>query len=240
MNLDLRDEYEPPAYRKPSSSGCGKGCLIVTLICLAILVIGGTYLALNYRSLAARGAAYLVKKTIEASELPADQKQALISRVDRLRDDFLAGKVSDEQLKRILEEIVEGPLLPVGVVLFIEQQHVAPSGLSDQEKQDARLTLQRLARGVIEKKIPYANLDPLFAAISTTDGKGHRELKKKLTDTELRDFLTLARHEIEAAKVSEEPLKIDLAKELDEAIDRAMQEPGTGAGAEAGAEAEDS
>lgn len=226
MNLDLRDDHEPPAYRKPaSSSGCGKGCLIVLLISIVLLGIGVTYVAFNYRSLVARGGAYLVKKTIEASDLPADQKLALMSRVDRLRDDFLAGKISDEQLKRILEEIVEGPILPVGVVLFIEQQHVAQSGLSDQEKKDAHLTLQRLARGVIEKKIPYANLDPLFAAISTTDSQGKRELKKKLTDTELRDFLTLAQREVEKAKVSEEPLEIDLAKELDEAIERGMLGP---------------
>ena len=224
MNLDLQTEYDPPAYKKPPS-GCGKGCLIVSLICLAILLIGGTYVALNFKSLGARAVAYLVKKTIEESHLPADQKQSLVNRVDRLRDDFIDGKINDEQLKRIAEEILQGPLLPVGMVMFIEQQHVASSGLSEEEKKQAHLTLQRLARGVIEKKIPYANLDPLFKAISTIDAEGNQELKKKLTDKELRDFLTLAQREVEAANISEEPLKIDLAKELDEAIERGMQEP---------------
>jgi len=228
MNLDLKnqnDQYDPPAFKKASSSGCGKGCLVVTLICVAILLIGGTYIALNYRSLGARLVSYVVKKTIEQSDLPADQKQALITRVEKLRTDFIDGKITDEQLERIGKELVEGPLLPVGMVLFIEQQHVTPSGLSDDEKKAAHLTLQRLARGVIEKKIDYAKLDPMFAVISTTDSEGKKELKKKITDTEMRDFLTLAQREVDAAKIPEEPLQIDLAKEFDAAIERAMQEP---------------
>lgn len=192
---------------------------------VVVLVVGVGLVLMNLRSIGARVAAYAVKKAVEQSDLPADQKAGLMTRVDQLREDFVDGRISDDQLKRIGLEIFEGPLLPVGVVLFIEQEHVAKSGLSAQEKADAKVTLQRLARGVIEKTIPLRAIESMFAGISAPDEQGKPQIKKHLTDTEIRDFLTLAQREADKAKVPAEPLEIDLVKELDAAIERGMKEP---------------
>lgn len=192
---------------------------------VVVLVVGVGLVLMNLRSIGARVAAYAVKKAVEQSDLPADQKRGLMTRVDQLREDFIEGRITDEQLKRIGLEIFEGPLLPVGVVLFIEQEHVAKSGLSAEEKAEAKVTLRRLSRGVIEKTIPLRAIEPMFAGISAPDEQGKSHIKKHLTDTEIRDFLTLAQREADKAKVPAEPLEIDLVKELDAAIERGMKEP---------------
>lgn len=192
---------------------------------VVLLALGVGVVLMNLRSIGARIAAYAVKKAVEQSDLPANQKAGLIARVDQLREDFVEGRITDEQLKRIGLEVLEGPLLPVGVVLFIEQEHVAKSGLSAEEKAEAKVTLRRLSRGVIEKTIPLRAIEPMFAGISAPDEQGKSHIKKHLTDTEIRDFLTLAQREVDKAKVPSEPLEIDLVKELDAAIERGMKEP---------------
>jgi hypothetical protein len=222
MNIELTPE---PPFEPPVKKSGGHGCLIAIVVVLVLIGAGVFFVVANFRSLAARAISYVIATTIENSDLPVDQKQKLVARIDRLRDDFIAGKITDEQLKRIAEEIVDGPLMPVGMMLFINEKHVAPSGLSEQEKQEARLTLQRVARGLNEKKITTTKLDPAWRVISTTDSKGKRELKKSVTDAELRDFLKLAKKEADDAKIVDAPLDVDLAKELDEAIERAMAEP---------------
>ncbi len=217
----MHPDHDSHLLPKTGMSGCMKGCLVV----IVFMVLGGVLLVLNARNLTARAAAYLIKTAIEESDLPADQKAALITRVDKLRTDFTDGRITDEQLKRIGKEVFEGPLMPVGAMLFMNNHHVKPSGLNDQEKQDAQLTLQRLARGVSEKKISHRRLDPIFAVISTKDDKGNRQIKKSLTDTELRDFLTLARREVDKENISTEPMEIDLVKEFDAAVERGLAEP---------------
>ncbi len=223
MNITLGQE---PDNEPPVKKSGGNGCLIAVIVTLLILGAGVVFVVLNAKSLLARGAAYVIQKSIENSDLSPEQKQKLVARVDRLRDDYIAGKISDEQLKRIAEEIVEGPLMPVGVTIFIHEKHVAKSGLTDQEKAEAKLTLQRAARGLNEKKIKQSQLDPAWRVISTTDAKGKREMKDTVTDAELRDFLKLVKKEADDAKISDEPLDIDVAEELDKAIERGMREPG--------------
>lgn len=226
MNVDLSDQYDPPPHRRAATGGgCGRGCITAVVVVLILVGVGVTYVVFNFKSLAARAVAMIIEKTIEESDLPADQKLKLIARVGRLRDDYLDGKITDEQLRRVAEEIADGPLLLVGTVYFIETQYVAKSGLSEEEKKAAKLTLQRVARGVHEEKISEDKLDPMFRIVSTTDADGNVELKETVTDAELRDFLKLAEKEADNAEIPQEPMQIDLAEELDKAIERAMKEP---------------
>jgi len=222
MNLDLSDRYEPPPHKRASRGP--SGCLIAFIVTMILLAVGVTVLIINIKSIAARAVAMIIEKTIEDSDLAVEQKTQLIARIGRLRDDYIDGKISDEQLRRVAEEIAEGPLLLVGAVYHLDSEFVAKSGLSEDEKKAAKLTLQRVARGVHEKTIPWENLDPLFRIISDTDADGERELKKKVTDPELRDFLKLAEQEADKAAVPKEPMQIDLAEELDKAIERALEE----------------
>ena len=224
MNVDLSRDYASPPPG-PRRSGCfmPTGCLVALALVAILLVGGGLYLYFNFRSIVGGMIAGAVTETITASQLPDEQKQRLIARIEQLKDDFIANRVTYEQLGRIAERIADSPILPIGMVYFMEQQYVEPSGLSTQEKHDARRTLERVARGVYEKDISHDKLDQMIAPISTIDAEGNRELKEQVTDEELRAFLKNAKAEADAAEVPDEPFHVDLADELDKAIDGVLK-----------------
>lgn len=116
------------------------------------------------------------------------------------------------------------PILHVGMVMLAEEKYVKPSGLSDEEKADARRTLDRLARGVHEKKISETELEQVGAPITVTKPDGSTELKETVTDEELRAFLKLARDKADEHEVPDEPFDVNIAEELEKAIDSALEQ----------------
>jgi hypothetical protein len=214
------------AARAPKrlGGGCGGGCLI-TLAVLAVITVGVViFVAVNFKSIATRIVVHVIEKSIDDSDLAPEEKARLIARIGRLRDDYLAGRITDEQMQRIGEEIHDSPLFFVGGVYVLDTRFVAGSGLSDDEKRAAKLTLQRVARGLHEKKIDNKSLEPAWRIVTTGEPKGKRDLKEKITDGELRDFLKLAKEQADKAKIPDEPMQIDLADELDKAIERALED----------------
>jgi hypothetical protein len=94
--------------------------------------------------------------------------------------------------------------------------------LSDDDKADARLTLQRLARGAFEKKIAEADLQEVMQLLMQRQPDGHDQLKQALTDAELTAFLEKAEQKADDAGVPDEPFDVNIADELEQAIDRAL------------------
>ena len=120
--------------------------------------------------------------------------------------------------------IAESPLLPVGLVVAFEKGYVEPSALTAQEKADGSITLQRLARGVYERKISENDLRGVMNPISVKRANGNTELKKpdQVTVEELRTFLKTAAEKADAASVSKDPFTVDIAAELEKAVDGAL------------------
>jgi hypothetical protein len=88
------------------------------------------------------------------------------------------------------------------------------------------LSLQRFARGVFEKSIPTSAIDEVTGPISTKDAQGHTQFKQQLTTEELEEFIAAAKARADSAKVPNEPFQINVADELDKAIDKAMANGG--------------
>ncbi len=222
MALDLsREDIDPRPVR--SSSGCSKGCLIAVIVVVVLVVGGALYVYLNFKSLATKAVAAVLKSAVEQWDLPAAEKQQIIVRIDRLRDDYIDGRITDDQMRRIVEKITESPAVPAGMVFFLQQKYVTDSPMSDEEKVAARLTLQRVARGVYEKSISNSELDAVMQPAMTTNSKGDSELKEKLTPEELSEFLKLAEAAADKAQVPREPFSIDIVGEIDKAIDGGMK-----------------
>ena len=221
MPLDLSQETIRPPQR--SSSGCGKGCLIAVIVVLVLVVSGGAYVYFNFKSLATKAVAAAIKAAVEEMDLPAEDKKQIIVRIDRLRDDFIAGKINEEQLERIFKRMTESPALPAGMVYFMQQRYVTNSPLNDAEKAAAKLTMQRVARGVYEKTISETELQALTAPLMKKNDKGEPELKEQVTEAELREFLKLAEAAADKANVPREPFEINIIAEIDKAIDAGMK-----------------
>lgn len=198
------------------------GCLAALAIVLVVLIAGGVYVYLNWRGWAAAGVQSISAEVVKESGLPQDQKDRLLVEVTRVTDDFKAGKISLAQVKRMGEEIVESPLLPLAGVEAARQNYLEPSDMTADEKAAADRSLQRFARGVYEKKIPKDAIKDAAKPVIELKDNGHWELKDKPTRMELDQFIANVKARADEAGVPDEPFDLNIAEELKKAIDKAL------------------
>jgi len=182
------------------------------------------YVARNVKEIASDMAREVIVSGVENSEMDEEEKQAIIAQVDRVVDKYQSGEISTEDLGRIMKELGESPLVGAFMIYSIEAKYVAPSGLSDEEKEQARLTLQRVLRGVYEETITPDELEPLLDPMTIQTPDGNRQLKETVTDQELRDFLAGCKQKADEAEVPDEPFEVKVSEEFRRAVDRALGE----------------
>ena len=221
---DGSDRFSPGA--PPQPSGCrtfamGCGCALGVLLLVALA--GGVWVALNWKGWTADLTKKVAEEAVKRSSMPAADKARVLKRINDLADDFKAGRLSTEQAGRVMEQIAKGPLLPIGIVMAVDENYLKPSGLTDEEKAAGRRAVQRFARGAFEKKIPEHELQELVKLISTTSPDGQQQIKEHLTDAELNAFLKKAKDTADVAGVPDEPFEVNIADELEKAIDRALK-----------------
>lgn len=198
-----------------------KGCLIVLAILVTLAAAAGIYVAMKWKSWAASAAKSAARSAIQSSQLSEDQKQRIVARIDSLADDFESGNVTVEQVIAVFEEIMKSPLLQVAMVYAAKEMYIVPSALSDEEKAAGVRSLERFARGIYEKKIANEALSEVTAPITTTNAQGQKQLKEKVTTEELKEFLAVAKKKANDAGIPDEKFDVDIAAELEKAIDKA-------------------
>lgn len=197
--------------------GCAAGCLLLVVAGL------GLWIAMNWKNFAADIGKQVAADAVAKSSLPEVDKARIRNRINQLADDFKAGKVSTEQLGKVMEQIAQSPLLPLGLVMAADEKYVKPSGLTDEEKDAGRRTLQRLARGAFEKTIPEKDSQEVMKLVMEPQPGGGERLKERLTDDELKAFLEKAKEKADAASVPDEPFEVNIADELEKAIDKVLK-----------------
>ncbi len=211
--------------RAESSSGCrtfaiGCGCLLLVMVMIAAGL--GIWAAFRWKHWAADFSMSVATEAIKRSSLPPEDKARVTKRLNGLAEDFKSGKLAPQQAWQIIEQIGKSPLLAVGMVTAADEHYVKPSGLTDDEKTTACRTLQRFARGAFEKKISEADLKEVLEMITDKQPSGQGQLKQKLTDAELNALLDKAKQKADAAGIPDEPFEVNIADELERAIDRVV------------------
>jgi hypothetical protein len=199
--------------------GCGCAAGVLLLVVVAI----GAWVYMNWKIVVADGAKKFAADAVAKSQLSPDDKARVLNRINQLADDFKGDKVSTEQLVKVMEEIAKSPLLPLGLLTAAEEMYVKPSGLSEDEKDAGRRTLQRFARGAFEKSIPQKDAEEVMKLLTEKQPNGTDKLKERLTDAELQAFLQKAQEAADAANVPDEPFEVSIADELDKAIDKVLK-----------------
>lgn len=199
-------------------AGAATGCLIALAILVLALIGGGVYVYMNWKGWAAAGVQAVAREVVNNSDLPDDQKTAILAEITTLTDDFKAGKITLEELQRVGEAVAESPLIPLAAVAAARQKYVEPSDMTDEEKASAIRSLQRFARGVHEKKIPVEAIEDVVKPITTLRPDGQWELKETPTRLELDQFVENAKSQADAAEIPDEPFDLNIAEELKKAI----------------------
>jgi hypothetical protein len=220
---DDRNQQEPPAPRN-WMKGCLLGCLATVVVLLLIGTVATIWISRNWRTWFSAGATQAVNQAIDSSELPAEEKNQIKVEVDRFFVAFREGRVSMEQFGRLVQEFAESPLVATLVASAVETKYLNNSGLSDQEKADAKVTLQRFIRGSIDEKIDKSQIEAAMAHVATKQGDQWR-LRENVTDAELRAFLVDAKKAADEAQIPEQPQEFDPSDEVKRIIDEAMMEP---------------
>jgi hypothetical protein len=231
MASEHRFEIEPPEYtdsqrRRSKWASCFIGCLIVFGVVVVLLIVLGFWIARNWRGWFAEFGTQAVNVQIDASDLPPQEKIEIKEQVERVGSEFKAGRISMEQAVKIGENLVKSPLMPMMTVATIDAIYLDKSGLSDEEKADGRITLQRYVQGTIEGKISEQDIDSVMSHIADRKGNDRWELRQNVSDADLRAALAKAKSQADAAGLpAEVEITIDPSDEFKKVIDEALAVP---------------
>jgi hypothetical protein len=198
--------------------GVVKVLLIIFGVLFLCVVIGGIYIAMHMKEWAADFAKLAAQELIKESGLPDDQRTAILGEIQQLVDDYKSGKISTEELGRVAKTISESPLIPLAGVQVARNKYIEPSDMTEKEKADAILAVQRFARGVYEKKISQQEVDDVAKPVADLKPNGRWTLKENPTRMELDQFIANAKARADAAMIPNEPFDLDIAEELKKAI----------------------
>jgi len=214
---------DDPESAPPKRRGCGCGsCLLAIFILgiVSILVCGiGGYV--GYRNFP-EWTHKVIVSAVDDSELDDQAKQDIKVQMDRLLKEYRAGNISNERFLEGLEELGDSPIFLLLMSYAAMESYIAPSGLSDDEKADAKLVFQRVARGTFEKKIKADDLEQAFSYISEKDFNGNRQVKNNVPDEDLRSLVKECRRVADEAGIPNEPYQVDVAAEVKRIVDRAL------------------
>ena len=227
-------QQPPPFYQEPprwgnspgnsSGSGCwwaaGIGCLGVSVV--SVLMCAGTvwYAQQNAGRWVSGIVREVVVRMIDESEIPAQEKQEVIAQVDRVVKAYQAGQIDDKDFERLMQEMQKSPAFLLMMAWGLEKSHVDPSGLSSDEKEAARRTIQRAFRGLCEEKITQDQFARVARQHQLEDGT---QARSKMTDEEVRTMLADLKKLADDVEIPDEGFTIDIGDEVKKAVDAALE-----------------
>jgi hypothetical protein len=210
--------------KKSALATCLTGCLIVFVVMLVLAIIAGVYAYRKFPEWAAIGISETAKQVINETDLPEEEKVDISVQIDRLAEATRERKLTLTQMGEFLQNLVQSPLMTTLAMSMIDKKYIEPSGLSDEDKTEARVTVQRFMRGAIDQKISEAEVEAAMAPVSTRKPDGNMELKEKVTDEELAAFLKTAKEQADAAGIPEEVEAVDPSDEFKRLVDKTLGE----------------
>ena len=217
-------DYPPP--KRDWFGGCLIGCLIVGAV--SLLICGGVafYAYRNVPNLVFQGAREVLSSTLEQSQLPEDEQAAILEQFDRVGTGYLEGELTLDEVGQIIEELAESPMMSVIFLQIVDAVHLEKSGLSDDEKVEARVTLQRFFRGAMDDRFEQEELDSIMDQIrknpNATDSQDQQEIKSSFTDEELRQVLQDAKELCDLKEIPVQDTEVVISEEMKEVIDKRL------------------
>ena len=211
------------AHRK----GFASGCLIAIIVVILIVVGAGIYVVKNFKVWAAEGIAVAMSLIIEESDLPEKEKSEIVEILDVVKQEYLSGNITLEDLGHILEAMPSCPAFAMGIVIQFDASYVKTSNLSEVEKSEATRALNRFAQGLSSGLIGWGEIESIIEPISETDDNGDQQLKEpdRVTDDEIRDVLAEVKRIADNAGLPQEFVEVDISKAFKATIEDVLGRP---------------
>lgn len=216
------DLYRDEPVEEKKGFGCMKGCLIALLVLLVIVLLAAYWISQNWRDWAASAATTVSEQAINDSALPEEEKVELKEEVSRLTEAFKAGEVSSEEMVQIFELFAQSPLMASMIVSQVEAQYLNQSGLTEEEKLEGKVALNRYIRGLFNEQIPQQSLDEVLDPIADKQADGSWQLRQSVTDEQLRTMFAVAEEKADEAEIPDQVEQPDPSEELSRIIDEAI------------------
>jgi hypothetical protein len=189
-------------------------------VVLIVLCGGGMWWASrNVERLAAMAVRQFIVVLVNDSDLPAQEKEEVIAQVDRVVNAFAAKKISQKELEKILDELQKSPIFAIIGAWGLDKMFIEPSGLPAEEKQAGKRTLERVMRGLMEKKISEQAFQQALPRQAQPDQPQRNE---RLTDQEVRDMLADMKKLADDASVPDQGFSVDVGDEVKNVVDKAL------------------
>lgn len=223
-----RFEIEPevPVREPRQGSGCLKGCLIVVAVIVALFLIFGVIAFFQWRGWATAMATTAIEQSLDASNLPAQEKLEVQQELNRVMEAFKANEISVHQFGEIMTALLESPLLNMIVVSVIEAHYLDQSDLNAEEIAEGKTTLRRFVSGVIDERINEEAIEKVLSHIADLQPDGTWVFRQKVSDEDLRAMLAAAKEEADAAEIPEDVPEVDPSEEVRQIVDRVLGEQG--------------
>lgn len=194
------------------------GCLAVLGVVVVLAVVGGVILWMNWKPWTASAMNATMKAVVQESKLPADQQSRINTQIDQLTSAFKAGDITFEDLGNVIKAMEGHPILPVGLLEYVEMNSMKASGLTDEERAAGALATQRVQRALIEEKIVMADIEPILEPISQRDSGGDLQPLQNPTAPQVRLYIEAARAKADELGIPNEPYDVDVAEQIERLI----------------------
>lgn len=211
MHQRIRQTYHRPG-----------GILKILLIIFVILALlcGGvaTYVYFNLRSLMVSALLPASRQIVADSRLPQSQKDRLNTIMDRVGSDYREEKITNEQMMGIARELTEGSFFQLMQVELVRGDYHQKVQGSPEEAAAADLAFDRYQRGIVEERIPAAEVEKALGLVSKLDSSNQQVLDEDATPIRHQTFVEQIRKEADAAEIPAEPYQADFAGYLEDAV----------------------
>jgi hypothetical protein len=214
----------PPRKRSPWFT-CAIGCLVVLVVVVVLVVLASVWFYRNMKTLAVAGISEAVKLEINETELSPQEKAQVKTEIERVRQAAEDGQLSTEQAIQLMEVAMESPLVDVIATSAAEQKLIDKSNLSDDEKAEARQILRRFLSGSLDGDISRNEFNDAVSSIANKIESGRLQLRKNVSDEQLKAFVEAARKAADDANVPEQPDPFDPSDAVKRIIDEALMVP---------------
>lgn len=215
-----------PAPSPAPQRGCLRGCLIGVAILFVMGIIALVFMFIYWRQVTGAMFHESIAGQIDSTSFSAEEKEESKRELRRFTDAFEDERYDRHDLDRGLMVLTESPAMRLVFVNSLQYQYLRKSGLTEKEKAEGELTIERFAYGGFTEAIDEQTSEQTMEPISTSGSQGELQLKTRVSDIELRSFLAKAKDAADAAQVPLEIPPVDLSAEVRRVVDAALAEAG--------------